>query len=177
MLDQDQVVHVSMAEKLLVLQLSKLSNFIPDGGIWLNTQRPEWNDANNALVGYGVSMVTLYYLNRHISFINNVLKDVNETEFEISNEVLAWFKDTKETYEKYSPTINEKLDAVKRKTFVQELQKLFSNYRQKTYNKSSSGENKIKVIDIINFNNLVLAHFENSINNNYKIHFIVHITQ
>ena len=31
-LDQDQVVHVSMAEKLLVLQLSKLSNFIPDGG-------------------------------------------------------------------------------------------------------------------------------------------------
>ena len=76
-LDQDQVVHVSMAEKLLVLQLSKLSNFIPDGGIWLNTQRPEWNDANNALVGYGVSMVTLYYLNRHISFINKVLKDVN----------------------------------------------------------------------------------------------------
>ena len=167
-LEQDQVVHVSMAEKLLVLQLSKLSNFIPDGGIWLNTQRPEWNDANNALVGYGVSMVTLYYLNRHISFINNVLKDVNETEFEISNEVLAWFKDTKETYEKYSPTINENFDAVKRKIFVQELQKLFSNYRQKTYNKSSSGENKIKVIDIINFNNLVLAHFENSINNNYK---------
>ena len=166
-LDQDQVVHVSMAEKLLVLQLSKLSNFIPDGGIWLNTQRPEWNDANNALVGYGVSMVTLYYLNRHISFINKVLTDVNETEFEMSNEVLAWFKDTKETYEKYSPSVNERLDAVERKTFVQELQKLFSNYRQKTYNKSSSGEDKIKVIDIINFNNLVLAHFENSINNNY----------
>jgi len=167
-LDQEQVVHVSMAEKLLVLQLSKLSNFIPDGGIWLNTQRPEWNDANNALVGYGVSMVTLYYLNRHISFINKVLAGVNETEFEISNEVFAWFRETKETYEKYPPTINEELDAVERKTFVQELQKLFSNYRQKTYNKGSSGENKIKVIDIINFNNLVLAHFENSINNNFK---------
>ena len=111
-------------------------------------------------------MVTLYYLNRHISFINKVLTDVNETEFEMSNEVLAWFKDTKETYEKYSPSVNERLNAVERKTFVQELQKLFSNYRQKTYNKSSSGENKIKVIDIINFNNLVLAHFENSINNN-----------
>ena len=150
-----------------MLQLSKLSNFIPDGGIWLNTQRPEWNDANNALVGYGVSMVTLYYLNRHISFINKVLTDVNETEFEMSNEVIAWFKDTKDTYEKYSPSVNERLDAVERKTFVQELQKLFSNYRQKTYNKSSSGGDKIKVIDIINFNNLVLAHFENSINNNY----------
>ena len=49
-LDQDQVMHISMAEKLLVLQLSKLSNFIPDGGIWLNTQRPEWNDANLSLI-------------------------------------------------------------------------------------------------------------------------------
>tara|TARA_B100001564_G_scaffold150258_2_gene126346 strand:- start:7118 stop:10480 length:3363 start_codon:yes stop_codon:yes gene_type:complete len=167
-LEQDQVVHVSMAEKLLVLQLSKLSNFIPDGGIWLNTQRPEWNDANNALVGYGVSMVTLYYLNRHISFINKVLLDVIMTEFEISVEVFDWFIDVKATFERYSPTINEKLDAVRRKTFVQELQKVFSNYREKTYNKSSSGKNKIKVIDIINFNNLVLAHFENSIKNNYK---------
>jgi hypothetical protein len=35
-----------------------MSNFIPEGGIWMNTQRPEWNDANNALVGNGVSMVT-----------------------------------------------------------------------------------------------------------------------
>ena len=31
--------------------LAKLSNFVPDGGIWMNTQRPEWNDANNALGG------------------------------------------------------------------------------------------------------------------------------
>ena len=70
-------------------------------------------------------MVTLYYLNRHISFINKVLANVNETEFEISNEVLAWFKNIKDIYEKYSPALNEKLDAVKRKTFVQELQKIF----------------------------------------------------
>jgi hypothetical protein len=30
-----------------------MSNLIPEGGIWMNTQRPEWNDANNALVGNG----------------------------------------------------------------------------------------------------------------------------
>jgi len=29
-----------------------------EAGLWMNTQRPEWNDANNALVGPGVSMVT-----------------------------------------------------------------------------------------------------------------------
>ncbi|MEL6989031.1 MAG: hypothetical protein AAGK97_14560, partial [Bacteroidota bacterium] len=59
-----EIHQVNFAEKLLVLVLAKLSNFIPEGGIWLNTQRPEWNDANNALVGNGVSMVTLYYLRR-----------------------------------------------------------------------------------------------------------------
>ena len=168
MLDQDRVIHISMAEKLLVLQLSKLSNFIPDGGIWLNTQRPEWNDANNALVGYGVSMVTLYYLYRHIAFINKVLAKVNENEFEISNEVFDWFRDINEIYKKYSPAAIKQIDAVKRKTFVQELQKVFSDYRQKTYNKNSSNKNKIKVIDLINFNNLVLSHFGSTINNNYK---------
>ena len=53
--EQGQVRLVNMTEKLLVPLLAKLSNFIPDAGIWLNTQRPEWNDANNALVGNGAS--------------------------------------------------------------------------------------------------------------------------
>ena len=38
--------------------LVKLSNLVPGGGVWLNTQRPEWNDANNALAGWGLSVVT-----------------------------------------------------------------------------------------------------------------------
>lgn len=58
------VHHVNLTEKLLVLILTRLTNFVPGGGIWMNTQRPEWNDANNALVGYGVSVVTLCYLRR-----------------------------------------------------------------------------------------------------------------
>ena len=59
-----EVVHVNLTEKLLVLALTRLTNFIPGGGIWMNTQRPEWNDANNALVGFGVSVVTLAYFRR-----------------------------------------------------------------------------------------------------------------
>ena len=66
--DQGQVRLVNLTEKLLVSILAKLSNFIPEAGIWLNTQRPEWNDANNALVGNGVSMVTLCYLRRYLVF-------------------------------------------------------------------------------------------------------------
>ena len=59
---QDGLHHVTLVEKLLVPALAKLSNLVPGGGIWMNTQRPEWNDANNALVGHGLSMVTLCHL-------------------------------------------------------------------------------------------------------------------
>ena len=167
-LNQGRVVHVTMAEKLLILQLSKLSNFIPDGGIWLNTQRPEWNDGNNALVGYGVSMVTLYYLNRHILFINKILESTSETLFEISKEVGIWFEQTNEAYKRHLALLNDKIKAPERKAFVKELQKIFSDYRKKTYGKNSTGSLKIKVFDIIEFNNLVLRFFKHSIENNKR---------
>lgn len=68
------VLLVSLAEKLLVPALVKLSNLVPGGGIWLNTQRPEWNDANNALAGWGLSMVTVCYLRRYLAFIDRVFQ-------------------------------------------------------------------------------------------------------
>ena len=67
---------VGLLEKLVVPALAKLSNFVPGGGIWLNTQRPEWNDANNALAGPGLSMVTLYHLRRYLRFVDELLGKV-----------------------------------------------------------------------------------------------------
>jgi len=64
------LLRVGLLEKLVVPALAKLTNYVPDGGIWLNTQRPEWNDANNALAGPGLSMVTLYHLRRYLSFLD-----------------------------------------------------------------------------------------------------------
>jgi hypothetical protein len=64
-----RVRHVNFTEKLLLLALTRLTNFVPGGGIWMNTQRPEWNDANNALVGYGVSLVTACYLRRLLAHL------------------------------------------------------------------------------------------------------------
>ncbi len=90
---EDEVYQVNLLEKLLVPLLSKLCNLVIDGGIWMNTQRPEWNDANNALVGYGLSMVTLCYLRRYVCFMQNLLHD--ETgQFEISKEVDQWLSGT-----------------------------------------------------------------------------------
>ncbi|MCK7529857.1 MAG: hypothetical protein MZV63_01735 [Marinilabiliales bacterium] len=68
-----EIYRVNLMEKILCSLLSKLSNFIPEAGIWLNTQRPEWNDANNALVGNGASMVTLCYLRRSLGFWEKIL--------------------------------------------------------------------------------------------------------
>jgi hypothetical protein len=65
---------VTLAEKLLVPVLVKLTNLVPEGGIWLNTQRPEWNDANNALAGWGLSVVTVAHLRRYVDFLAGVAR-------------------------------------------------------------------------------------------------------
>ena len=62
-------VLASLAEKLAIIVLAKAASLVPGGGLWLHTQRPEWNDANNALVGNGLSVVTLAHLRRLLCFV------------------------------------------------------------------------------------------------------------
>ena len=71
--DGDELLQVTFLEKLLIPVLSKMSTLVPGGGIWMCTQRPEWNDANNALAGYGLSMVTASYLHRHVKLLQTCL--------------------------------------------------------------------------------------------------------
>jgi hypothetical protein len=86
------VRHANLLEKLLVPVLSKLSCFIPDAGIWMITQRPEWNDANNALAGGGVSVVTLCYLRRHLAFLADMLDAAPDQALPVASEVVDWFE-------------------------------------------------------------------------------------
>ena len=85
------VLHVTLLEKLLIPALAKISNFVPRGGIWMNTQRPEWNDANNALVGYGLSMVTLAHLRRYLQLIEELTSNLTD-EVPISADVVVWIE-------------------------------------------------------------------------------------
>jgi hypothetical protein len=87
------LLNANFAEKLMVMALTKLYNFVPDGGIWLNTQRPEWNDANNALVGNGLSMVTLNYLRRFLVFSNQLFGKLSENEIELNGAVAELLDD------------------------------------------------------------------------------------
>ncbi len=62
-------VLATLGEKLATILLAKAGSLVPGGGLWLHTQRPEWNDANNALVGNGLSVVTLAHLRRFLTFL------------------------------------------------------------------------------------------------------------
>ena len=81
--------HVSLLEKLLVTGCVKLANFVPDAGVWLNTQRPEWNDAQNALAGLGASLVTTSYLRRYLLFLKRLIGRFPAENFSFSEEATA----------------------------------------------------------------------------------------
>ncbi len=88
-LKDEKVLTVTLTEKLLVPVLSKISNLLAGGGIWMNTQRPEWNDANNAIVGIGLSMVTVYHVAAYLDFLLETLSN-SEDSLNISETVVAW---------------------------------------------------------------------------------------
>ena len=125
----DGEVHlVTMVEKLLVPALGKLANFIPGGGIWMNTQRPEWNDGNNALVGHGLSMVTLYHLRRYLLHLSSVLGSASLAEVDISIEVADWMMAVAGILEASTEHLGGELSAERRKTIADELGQAFSTY-------------------------------------------------
>ena len=133
----DTVHLVSLAEKLVVPALSKLSNFVPGGGIWMNTQRPEWNDANNALVGNGLSMVTLLYLRRYLHHLRSLV--AAESEFLMSSEVATWIASIQSTFaeEVVQPTPDQA--AEHRFRLMAKLGSAFSDYRAQVVGSGFTG--------------------------------------
>lgn len=80
----DEPLRATLAEKLLIPALVKLANLVPGGGIWMNTQRPEWNDANNALAGCGLSVVTTSHLLHYFQLLNRLLDKAGNEELDLS---------------------------------------------------------------------------------------------
>jgi hypothetical protein len=134
------IYKVNFIEKILATVLAKISNFIPEGGIWMNTQRPEWNDANNALVGNGVSMVTLYYLNRFLDYFRTVLDDASFDEVLISKELLLFFTQVSEALDQHKGLLSGSISDTERKTVMDALGEAGSLYRNTIYDKRFSGD-------------------------------------
>ena len=163
------IYKVNFIEKILATVLAKISNFIPEAGIWMNTQRPEWNDANNALVGNGVSMVTLYYLRRFLKFFDTTLKSTNTQNVEISIELIEFFNGVSKTLQDHKNLLDHKISDTDRKTVLDGLGKAASHYRLSIYDQSFSGSKSVLSInEISSFIKVALAHLEHAIKANKR---------
>ncbi|MCF7686866.1 MAG: hypothetical protein K9N01_01065 [Cephaloticoccus sp.] len=165
-----QVLHVNLTEKLLVLVLVRLTNFIPGGGIWMNTQRPEWNDANNALVGYGVSVVTLCYLRRFLAHCRATLwPKLGSDRVAVSEAVATLLRQvhailglhqTALTRPDYSPT--------ERRDLVDALAAAGSEYRQRIYTAGPGSCTQVMPTDIVALFDRAQAFVDHSVHANLR---------
>ena len=142
--EHGEVYQVTLLEKLLVPLLGKLGNLVVDGGIWMNTQRPEWNDANNALVGQGLSMVTLYYLRRYVRFLQSLLASEGEP-IELSNEVGQWLGESGEALRQFRSVLaRDEVTGEQALALLTALGEASSRYRESVYeNARMSGKCRI----------------------------------
>ena len=167
--NKSEIHRVNFIEKILATLLAKVSNFVPEGGIWMNTQRPEWNDANNALVGNGISMVTLYYLRRFVNFFDSVLEKTDYISVEISSELFKFFNDIYNSLNDNKIVLNSSVSDQDRKTIVDLLGKAGSNYRNTIYDNSFSGlKSAIGIKEIKDLTKLLLKYIDHSIDSNKR---------
>ncbi len=160
----DSIYYVNLTEKLLATVLSKLSNFIPEGGIWLNTQRPEWNDANNALVGYGVSMVTLYYIRRFQQYLLDLFSAVEFDQVEVSVEICQLLNAIDSTFTDNKHLLDGKINDVDRKKILDRLGMAGGEFRAGIYKSAFSGERvAVKTADLVKFFELSLEYIDHTI--------------
>jgi len=165
----NEIYRVNLTEKILVTLLAKLSNFIPEAGIWLNTQRPEWNDANNALVGNGASMVTLYYLRRFLQFWSETFNKSAISEINISEEVKTLFDNIFTVFAENTALIEKGFSNADRRRFTDGLGKAGSEYRNAVYENSFAGrKTMVKVKTLSRFIQLALAYMDQTIRSNKR---------
>jgi hypothetical protein len=166
---KEEVLLVNLAEKLLATLLSKLSNFIPGGGIWMNTQRPEWNDANNALVGYGVSMVTAYYLRAFTEFCRELFGNLSQDSVRLSREVADFFSQMKEALEDQVKEPERMLSERGMKTCMDLFGEAGSTFRQTIYQQGFSGKRtELGVDQLLEFFDSTLQALDHSISSNRR---------
>lgn len=130
-----RVRHVNLTEKLLLLTLTRMTNFVAGGGIWMNTQRPEWNDANNALVGYGVSFVTLAYLRRMLAHVRReLLPALGAAPVALSTRVLELLRGVHAALESHRAMLAAStISSVQRRSLLDALATAGSDYRDAIY--------------------------------------------
>ena len=166
----DQPLLVTFTEKILITLLTKLSNFIPEAGIWMNTLRPEWNDANNALVGNGASMVTLYYMRRFVAFLID-LYQTEDTTYALSEEVVLFLRNILTTMVNHLPEQAEQAICFSdqtRRSFTDQMGRAGEAYRNAIYAGHSGKKVELDASLICQFLNMTLDFIDQSIDVNQR---------
>ncbi len=160
--DAQGLTRVTLLEKLWVTALGKLGNLVPGGGLWLNTGRPEWNDANNALVGYGLSMVTTYYLERYLAVLVELMVPLQARELSFSADVATWLERTAAALEAHQGLLSKPtIDDQARRKVMDDLGGAACDFRSKLYEAGLSGKRKLtggQLLDLANLARRWIAH-------------------
>ena len=161
--------HANLAEKLLIAILARLFNYIPEAGVWMNTQRPEWNDANNALVGNGVSVVTLCQLRRLVAFCERLFGTTQLGGFEVAAEVADALRQVADVLGRHPARAGGLMSDRERRGVLDGLGTAGSEYRQRIYTRGFSGERaSLTVPELGSFCEVVLRHIDHSIRSNRR---------
>ena len=158
----DEMVRAGLLEKLLVPALAKLTAYVPGGGIWMNTQRPEWNDANNALAGYGLSMVTVYHLYGFLRFLEEQLDGL--TEVTVSRLVHDWLAAVTSVLVRFEDLASaDRIDPVARRAIVDALGAVGTEHRTNALSAPADAFETVDVAEIKGFLAIALKHLGGSI--------------
>lgn len=170
-----ELLQATLTEKLISLLLAKLINFIPEGGIWMNTQRPEWNDANNALVGKGLSVVTLCYLRRFVVFFKQLIEQYDTGMVQINIEILQYYEQINEILMRFQNILNYSFNDVQRCAMMDALGIAGSNYRWNENSQGFSGKfAELSIPNLKTFLNLTLRYVEHSLRANKRADDLYH---
>ena len=178
-----KILHANLTEKLLTLLLAKLVNFVPEGGIWMNTQRPEWNDANNALVGKGLSMVTLCYLRRTIVFCKELLQHSELDSVQVSAEIQELLTQIFQILNSFQGALTGSFSDEQRRAMMDALGQAGTDYRWNYYSNGLSGDfAQVSITKLVAFLDLAQQYVEHSLHANkrrdnlYHAYNILHIS-
>jgi len=164
------LVRVTLTEKLLLLALTKLVNLVPDGGIWMNTQRPEWNDANNALVGRGMSVVTAAYLRRYLAFVRRLLT----VDAQLSEELADLATDVHDVLRRHEFGLTSGFDDERRRALMDDLGAAGTRYRERVYAGVDGTRQSVPAGDVTRLLDLAQRYVEATLANSWRDDGLVH---
>jgi hypothetical protein len=134
----------------------------------MNTLRPEWNDANNALVGNGVSMVTLYYIRRYLSFVINLISDSEDHQFTLTTEMAGLLDSLHHAFSIHQSQLNSGFNDIQRRSLIDLLGTSGSDFRFIVYKGLSGKKEVIKKARLIDFLKLARDYTDQSIRANKR---------